>query len=93
MLPLMNQAAEQLKDKNAVVIGVNTDIESEAKQAFADHRVAFRNVLDNTTSGPNTSLYSPRNFPTLYLIDPKGVIAVKNGSLDEMVARIQASEK
>ncbi len=93
MLPLMNQAAEQLKDKNAVVIGVNTDIESEAKQALADYQVAFRNVLDNTTSGPNTSLYSPRNFPTLYLIDPKGVIAVKNGSLDEMIARIQASEK
>ncbi|MEZ5387769.1 MAG: TlpA disulfide reductase family protein [Prosthecobacter sp.] len=92
ILPVMNQAAEQLKDKNAVVIGVNTDIESEAKKALADYQVSFRNVLDNTTSGPNTSLYSPRNFPTLYLIDPKGVIAVKNGSLDEMMAKIQATK-
>jgi len=92
ILPLMNQAAARLKEKNAVVIGVNTDIESEAKKALADYQVAFRNVLDNTSSGPNTSLYNLRNFPTLYLIDPKGVIAVKNGSLDAMVARISEAK-
>lgn len=89
MLPQMNQAAAQLKDKNAVVLGVNTDIESEAKKAFDTYQVSFRNVLDNTTSGPNTSLYNLRNFPTLYLIDPKGVIAIKNGSLDAMIAKIE----
>jgi peroxiredoxin len=88
VLPMMNQAAEQLKAKNAVVLGVNTDIESEAKQALATYQVAFRNLLDNATSGPNTSLYFLRNFPTLYLIDPKGMIAIKNGSLDAMIARI-----
>jgi cytochrome oxidase Cu insertion factor (SCO1/SenC/PrrC family) len=71
---------------------VNTDIESEARQAFADYQVTFRNVLDNTTSGPNTSLYNLRNFPTLYLIDPKGVIAIKNGSLDAMIARINETK-
>ncbi|WP_395731576.1 peroxiredoxin family protein [Prosthecobacter sp.] len=91
-LPLMNQAAEQLKDKNAVVIGVNTDIETEAKKALADYKVSFRNVLDNTSSGPNTTLYNLRNFPTLYLIDPKGLIAIKNGSLDAMVAQITAAK-
>lgn len=92
ILPLMNQAAAQLKDKNAVVLGVNTDIESDAKKAFADYQVTFRNVLDTTTSGPNTSLYNLRNFPTLYLIDPKGVIAVKNGSLDTMLAKINEAK-
>jgi peroxiredoxin len=92
ILPLMNQAAAQLKDKNAIVLGVNTDIESEAKKALADYQVAFRNVLDNTTSGPNTSLYNLRNFPTLYLIDPKGVIAIKNGSLDAMVNQVRSAK-
>ena len=91
-LPLMNQAAAQIKDKNGVVIGVNTDIETEAKKALADYQVSFRNVLDNTSSGPNTSLYNLRNFPTLYLIDPKGLIAIKDGSLDAMVAQILAAK-
>lgn len=88
ILPLANQAAEQLKDKGGVVIGVNTDIETEAKKALADYKVTFRNVLDNTSSGPNTTLYNLRNFPTLYLIDPKGVIAIKNGALETMMARV-----
>lgn len=92
ILPLMNQTAAQLKDYNAVVLGVNTDIEPEAKKALADYQVSFRNWLDNTSSGPNTSLYNLRNFPTLYLIDPKGVIAVKNGPLDAMVAKIVAAQ-
>lgn len=92
ILPLMNQAAATLKDKNAVVIGVNTDIETEAKKALADYQVSFRNVLDNTSSGPNTSLYNLRNFPTLYLIDPKGVITIKNGALETMVAQINAAK-
>ncbi len=92
ILPLMNQAAATLKDENAVVIGVNTDIETEAKKALADYQVSFRNVLDNTSSGPNTSLYNLRNFPTLYLIDPKGVITIKNGALEAMVAQINAAK-
>ncbi len=92
ILPLMNQAAAQLKDKNAVVIGVNTDIETEAKKALADYQVSFRNILDNTSSGPNTTLYNLRNFPTLYLIDPKGVIAIKNGSLEAMVSQINTAK-
>lgn len=91
ILPQMNQVAEQLKNKNAVVLGVNTDIESEAPKAFATYQVTFRNVMDNTTSGPNTSLYNLRNFPTLYLIDPKGMIAIKNGSVDAMLALIQGT--
>lgn len=93
ILPQMNQAAAQLQDKNTVVLGVNTDIESEARKALETYQVTFRNVLDNTTSGPNTSLYNLRNFPTLYLIDPQGVIAIKNGSLDAILTKIGAGKQ
>lgn len=91
ILPLMNEAAAKFKDKPAVVLGVNTDIDIEAPKALATYKVAFPNILDNTSSGPNTTLYNLRNFPTLYLIDPKGTILLKNASLDAMVARIEAN--
>lgn len=91
-LPMMNEAAAKLKDNNAVVLGVNTDVEPEAKQTLATYQVTFRNWLDNTSSGPNTSLYNLRHFPTLYLIDPKGVIAIKNGTLDAMISRVVEAE-
>jgi peroxiredoxin len=89
-LPLMNQTAAKFKGRPVEVVGVNTDIESEAREALQTYGVTFRNVLDNTSSGPNTTLYNLRHFPTLYLIDPKGVIALKNASIDTMVARIEA---
>jgi thiol-disulfide isomerase/thioredoxin len=90
ILPLMNETAAKFKDKPAAVLGVNTDIDVEAPKALTTYQVAFPNILDNTSSGPNTTLYNLRNFPTLYLIDPKGVILLKNATLDAMVARIEA---
>lgn len=90
ILPLMNETAAKFKDKPAAVLGVNTDIDIEAPKALETYKVAFPNILDNTSSGPNTTLYNLRNFPTLYLIDPKGIILQKNGTLDAMVARIEA---
>ena len=89
-LPLMNQTAARFKDKPVEVVGINTDIESEALEALKTFQVTFRNVLDNTNSGPNTTLYNLRHFPTLYLVDPRGVIALKNASVDTMVAKIEA---
>ncbi len=90
MLPLMNQTALRFKEKPVVVLGVNTDVEPEAQKALATYQVSFRNWLDNTSSGPNTSLYAPRSFPTLYLFSPKGIILLKNASLDAITARIDA---
>jgi peroxiredoxin len=90
ILPLMNETAAKFKDKPAAVLGVNTDIDVDAAKALATYQVTFPNILDNTSSGPNTTLYNLRNFPTLYLIDPKGVILLKNSTLDAMVARIEA---
>jgi peroxiredoxin len=90
ILPLMNETAAKFKDKPAAVLGVNTDIDVDAAKALATYQVTFPNILDNTSSGPNTTLYNLRNFPALYLIDPKGVILLKNATLDAMVARIEA---
>ncbi len=89
VLPLVNQLASDLKDKPVVVLGINTDIPEEATKAFAEYKVSFRNWSDGTTGGPITTLYNIRNFPTLYLIDPKGVILLKNPSLDAIREKLK----
>lgn len=88
-MPLINQTAARLKDRPVVVLGVNTDTEAEAHQALETYQVGFRNWLDNTRSGPNTTLYAPGSFPTLYLLSPKGIILLKNAALDEITARVE----
>jgi hypothetical protein len=51
--------------------------------------VNFRNWSDGTTSGPITSLFNLRHFPTLYLISPDGKILLKQTSLEAVRGTIQ----
>lgn len=88
VLPLANQLVTDLKDKPVVVLGVNTDIPNEARKAYQDYKVNFRNWSDGTTSGPITTVFNLRNFPTLYLIDPKGKIVLKNTNLEAIRAKL-----
>jgi len=82
VIPLMNQLSTETKDKKVELLGINTDIPDEARKAYQDYQVNFRNWSDGTTSGPITSIFNLRNFPTLYLIDPKGKIVLKNTSIE-----------
>lgn len=88
VIPLMNQLVADMKDKPVVVLGINTDIPDEARKAYQDYKVNFRNWSDGTTSGPITSIFNLRNFPTLYLLDPKGKIVLKNTSLEAIRAKL-----
>jgi thiol-disulfide isomerase/thioredoxin len=91
VIPLVNQLAADFKDKPVAVVGVNTDLPEEARVAFQQYQVAFRNWSDGTTSGPITTMFNLRNFPTIYLLDPKGVILLKNTSVDAVRERLKAA--
>ncbi|MDZ4289171.1 MAG: TlpA disulfide reductase family protein [Prosthecobacter sp.] len=90
VLPLMNQLTTDMKDKPVAVLGINTDIPEEARQAFQQYHVNFRNWSDGTTGGPITTLFNLRNFPTIYLIDPKGIIVLKNTSIDAVREKLKS---
>ncbi|WP_166647309.1 peroxiredoxin family protein [Prosthecobacter fusiformis] len=84
VLPVVNQFVTDMKTggKPVTVLGINTDIPTEARKAYADYQVNFRNWSDGTTSGPITTLFNLRNFPTLYLIGPDGKILLKQTSIE-----------
>ena len=87
-IPLMNKLVQDLKDKSVIVLGINTDIPDEARKAYQTYEVNFRNWSDGTTSGPITSMFNLRNFPTLYLLDEKGVILLKNTSVEAIRTKL-----
>jgi peroxiredoxin len=91
LLPQVNQFVSEMKTagKPITVLGINTDIPDEAKKAITDYQVNFRNWSDGTTSGPITSLFNLRHFPTLYLISPDGKILLKQTSLEAVRGTIQ----
>ncbi len=90
-LPQVNQFVTQMSGKGLVVLGINTDVPEEAKKAFETYQVNFRNWSDGTTSGPITSMFNLRSFPTFYLIDPQGKIVLKNTNLEAIRAKLGAS--
>lgn len=88
-LPLVNQFVTEMKGKPVTVLGINTDIPEEARKAYADYQVNFRNWSDGTTSGPITTLFNLRNFPTFYLIGPDGKIVLKQTSLEAVREKVK----
>ncbi|MEN3943557.1 redoxin domain-containing protein [Prosthecobacter sp. SYSU 5D2] len=92
LLPQVNQFVTEMKTagKPVTVLGINTDIPDEAKKACTDYQVNFRNWSDGTTSGPITSLFNLRNFPTLYLIGPDGKILLKQTGLEAIREKLKA---
>jgi peroxiredoxin len=87
-IPLVNQLVTETKDQSLVVLGINTDVPEEARKAYQTYAVNFRNWSDGTTSGPITTTFNLRSFPTLYLLDEKGVILLKNTSLDAIRGKL-----
>ncbi|SKB03791.1 Peroxiredoxin [Prosthecobacter debontii] len=82
VIPSVNQFVLETQGKSVVVLGINTDIPDEARKAYQDYHVTFRNWSDGTTSGPITTLFNLRNFPTFYLVDPEGKIVLKQTSIE-----------
>lgn len=87
-IPQVNELAAQTAGRKVVVLGVNSDVPEEARKAYETHKVNFRNWSDGTTSGPITSMFNLRSFPTIYLIDPEGRIVLKNTTLQAVRERL-----
>lgn len=85
-LPQANEFAAQMAGKKVTILGINSDVPEEARKAYETYKVNFRNWSDGTTSGPITSMFNLRSFPTLYLIDPAGKIVLKNTNLQAIRA-------
>lgn len=90
LLPQLKALAERFGDSPLSILGVNTDIPATARQVIASQPLPWRCWLDGSTSGPITSEWSLRHFPTLYLIGPDGTILQKDTTLPVV---IQALEK
>ena len=92
-LPKLRELQTKLKDQPFTVVGVNSDILPELKTFLSSEDVPWRNFADESSTGPISSLWNIRNWPTLYLIDAKGVIRAKNPSvtaIEDMVREMIA---
>ena len=80
MVPHERKLVERMKKQPFVLIGVNGDSDrSQAKQVAATEAMTWRSFWNGPKGkeGPISDAWNVRGWPTVYLLDPKGVIRHK----------------
>lgn len=94
MIPHERSLVKRLEGKPFALIGVNTDPDREmVKSRSEKDQITWRSFYDRTTGGPISRAWSVRGFPTLYVIDSKGVIREvthDGNAMERMVEKILA---
>ena len=80
MLPHERSLVEKLKGRPFEIVAINSDkTREELKEVMAREKITWPQFFDGGgTSGPIATAWNVSGWPTLYLIDAKGVIRHKN---------------
>ena len=94
MVPHERKLVERLKNEPFVIVGINGDGDrAKAKKAMADERMTWPSFWDGPKdwSGPICAAWNVRQWPTVYILDKKGVIRGKDlreKEMDELVDKL-----
>lgn len=81
-VPELNTLIKKYRNKNFQVVGINAhDTKEEIKGFYQRNNPSFRTVYDN---GLITDKYGVDRFPTLVLIDKKGIV-IYSGNYDQVL--------
>jgi hypothetical protein len=78
MYPHERSLVKNLQNRPFALLGVNSDKDRDAlKAAMEEEKITWRSFFDGSTSGPIATRWRVRGWPTLYLLDHRGVIRQK----------------
>jgi thiol-disulfide isomerase/thioredoxin len=90
-VPHERELVKRFKDRPFVLLGVNVDEQKEsARKAVMKHDIAWRSFWDGK-EGPITLAWNIDSYPTVYVLDAKGVIRHRQApaaKLDEILAKL-----
>jgi hypothetical protein len=87
MYPHERSLVERLKDKPFALIGVNSDTDKKKlKERMEKEKITWRSFWcgKDGTGGPIPTAWNVKGWPTVYVLDAKGVIRAKNVREKEM---------
>jgi hypothetical protein len=81
MYPHERSLVKQFEGRPFVIIGVNSDADRDTvKKVIAQEKLTWRSFWDGgSTDGPIARQWNVNGWPTLYLIDHRGVIVERVG--------------
>ncbi len=99
MYPHERSLVERMKDKPFALIGVNSDSKEQVTAAIENNNITWRSFWDGgSPGGPIASAWGVNGWPTIYVIDDRGVIRYKNvrgqaldQAVDELIEKMAAT--
>jgi hypothetical protein len=95
MYPHERSLVKRLANQPFALLGVNSDRDrDELKQVLKKEKITWRSWWDDgSTGGKIATLYQVRSWPTIYVLDAKGVIRYKNVRGENMDRAVDALVK
>ena len=94
MYPHERSLVKRLEGKPFALLGVNSDTKERVRQAMKKENISWRSWWDGgNTEGPIAKAWNVSGWPTIYVLDAKGVIRYKNvreKKMDEAVDKLLA---
>lgn len=79
MIPHEKEMVERLKSKPFALLGINSDGDrSVLNKILKEQGITWRQGVAGSTSGPLPTKWNVRGWPTIYIIDAKGVIRFRD---------------
>ncbi len=101
MLPHEKTLVQRLKDEPFALIGINSDGDAEkVKKILSEQGINWRQAIDDSTSGPWATKWGVQGWPTIYVLDHKGVIRFKDvrdadmdKAVDQLLEELRAEQQ
>ncbi len=88
-LPHERELVQRLKDAPFSLVGVNSDPKERLAEAASYDRIAWRSFFDGGDAyGPIARRWNVRSWPTIYVLDEKGVIRARTEDAEEMARKV-----
>jgi len=101
MLPHERSLVKRLQSQPFALVGINSDGDADkVKGILKDQEITWRQAIDGSTSGPLATRWNIKSWPSIFVVDAKGVIRYKNvrekamdDAVDTLLAELNAPKK
>jgi peroxiredoxin len=101
MYPHERSLVKRLEGKPFVLLGVNSDSKERLHRAMKKENITWHSWWDGGgTDGPIAKAWNVKGWPTIYVLDPKGVIRHRDlrdkeldDAIDTLLNEVEAASK
>lgn len=87
MIPHEKELVKLYASKPFALIGLNSDPVAKLPPLLREHEITWRNVVLGDTRAELPRKWNVQSWPTIFIIDAKGVIRFRNPSNDEEISK------